>query len=286
MQYFTNNFFADADSAYDNARYIIFGVPYDGTTSYLAGTRRGPKAIREVTYNFEAYLPEYDLDLTDVPIADIGDLEPYSLPDAVVEQVKNAVSGFCKDGKIPIMLGGEHSVTPGAVKALKPDCFVVCDAHLDLRDEYGGTPFNHACATRRVFKDGVKKVFIIGARSGTREEFEFAAENLHLYTADDVRSCGINNILDEIAGMVSKKKIYLSIDADVIDCCLTPGLGTPEPFGLTPFDIREVIRSLAPYTVGFDYVEVCPVDAGQTAAVAAKLIREFIAVHYTETILK
>lgn len=278
MPYFSHTSFADADSSYEDACYAIFGVPYDGTTSYRAGTRDGPRAIREISYNFETYIADFGIDLAEVPVADLGDIEPSSLPGDVVAQVRTAVAHLLADGKVPIMLGGEHSVTVGAVQALKPDCFVVCDAHLDLRTEYGNTPFNHACVTRRVAEEGVRDIFIVGARSGTEEEFEFARD-LHLYPADEVRRRGIAAVIDEIVAAVEKKSLYLSIDADAIDCCLTPGLGTPEPFGITHWDVRELVRTLAPLAAGFDYVEVCPIDAGQTAAVAARIIRDFIASH-------
>ncbi|WOF16193.1 agmatinase [Methanoplanus sp. FWC-SCC4] len=281
MQYFSSSFFADADSSYEEAHYVIFGIPYDGTTSYISGTRDGPKAIREVSYNFETYIPEFDLDMTDIPVKDMGDLEPSSVPEMVVAEVESAVRDFLEDGKFPIMLGGEHSATVGAVRAIKPDCYIVCDAHLDLRDEYGDTPYNHACATRRVLESGVSEIYIIGGRSGPRDEFDLAKEDerIHLYTSDEVRRLGISSVLKTIEERISGKKCYLSIDADAIDCCLTPGLGTPEPFGLTPLDIKEVVDVLGKYASGFDYMEVCPIDAGQTAAVASKIIREFIAVN-------
>jgi len=177
------------------------------------------------------------------------------------------------------MLGGEHTATIGAVRAVRPDVYVVCDAHLDLRDELDGTAYSHGCVARRVL-DTVDDVVIIGARSGDAGQFEVAAERTRLYTADAVREKGIAAVLGEVLGEFGGRRVYLSIDADAIDCCLTPGLGTPEPFGMTPLDIREVVRTLAPHAVGFDYVEVAPFDAGQTAAVAAQLVREFIARHH------
>jgi agmatinase len=279
MQYFSNTLFADADADYSLARYILFGVPYDGTTSFRSGTRLGPRAIREQSFNFESYVNEADIDLAEIPISDVGDIEPFALPFDVIEQVRLAVENFQKDEKIPVMLGGEHSVTLGAVKALLPECYVVCDAHLDLRHEYRGTPHSHACVTRHIFDEGIEEIFIIGARSGTKEEFEFARD-LNLYTSRDIKKYGIQYVVDEVKEAVNGKSVYLSIDADAIDCCLTPGLGTPEPFGLSPDDVREVLWALAPSSIGFDYVEVCPVDAGQTASVAARLIRDFIAVHW------
>ena len=279
MQSFSTTLFADADAEYSSADYVLFGVPFDGTTSFKAGCRNAPLAIRHVSYNIETYLPFYDLEMTDVPVHDMGDMYVECLPDLMVEQVADAVSDLMKDEKVPIMMGGEHSVTIGAVQTLKPKWYVVCDAHLDMQDEYRGSPFNHDCVTARV-SETVENIVIIGARSGCKEEFEYARENYHLYTADDVEERGIRAVLDEISELIGDDSLYLSIDADAIDCCLTPGLGTPEPFGLTPKDVRAVIRRLAKNAVGFDYVEVLPNDQGQTAMVAAHMIREFIAGHF------
>ena len=279
MQSFSTTLFADADAEYSSADYVLFGVPFDGTTSFKAGCRDAPLAIRQVSYNIETYLPFYDLEMTDVSVHDMGDMYVECLPDLMVEQVADAVSDLIKDEKVPIMMGGEHSVTIGAVQTLKPKWYVVCDAHLDMQDEYRGSPFNHDCVTARV-SEAVENIVIIGARSGCKEEFEYARENYHLYTADDVEERGIRAVLDEVSELIGDDSLYLSIDADAIDCCLTPGLGTPEPFGLTPKDVRAIIRRLAKNAVGFDYVEVLPNDQGQTAMVAAHMIREFIAGHF------
>ena len=279
MQSFSTTLFADADAEYSSADYVLFGVPFDGTTSFKAGCRDAPLAIRQVSYNIETYLPFYDLEMTDVSVHDMGDMYVECLPDLMVEQVADAVSDLIKDEKIPVMMGGEHSVTIGAVQTLKPKWYVVCDAHLDMQDEYRGSPFNHDCVTARV-SETVENIVIISARSGCQEEFAYAREHYHLYTADDVEERGIRAILDEVAALIGDDSLYLSIDADAIDCCMTPGLGTPEPFGLTPKDVRAVIRRLSKNAVGFDYVEVLPNDQGQTAMVAAHLIREFIAGHF------
>ena len=279
MQSFSTTLFADADAEYSSADYVLFGVPFDGTTSFKAGCRDAPLAIRQVSYNIETYLPFYDLEMTDVSVHDMGDMYVECLPDLMVEQVADAVSDLMKDEKVPIMMGGEHSVTIGAVQTLRPAWYVVCDAHLDMQDEYRGSPFNHDCVTARV-SEAVENIVIIGARSGCKEEFEYARENYHLYTADDVEERGIRAVLDEVSELIGDDSLYLSIDADAIDCCLTPGLGTPEPFGLTPKDVRAVIRRLAKNAVGFDYVEVLPNDQWQTAMVAAHMIREFIAGHF------
>jgi len=281
MNGFLNRFFAGSKAAYAGARYAIFGVPFDSTTSFRSGTRHGPGAIRELSYNFESYLPAYDLDLAEVPITDLGDLDTNVLPDDMVMEVQATVQEIVSDGKIPVMLGGEHSITTGAVRAATPDCFIVCDAHLDLREEYRGSIYNHACTTRRVYEDGIHDIIIIGGRSGTAEQFEFAKNHLTLFPADEIQQKGTDIIIRELRNRIAGKRIYLSIDADVIDCCLTPGLGTPEPFGLSPETIRDVIAAAAPQAIAFDYVEVCPpYDHGQAATVGAQMVREFIAAHW------
>ena len=281
MNGFYNRLFAGAQFSYAGSRYIIFGVPFDSTTSFRPGARNGPGAIRDLSYNFESYIPWHDLDLSEIPISDLGDLDTNVNPDDMVIEVTAAVQTLVSDGKIPIMLGGEHSITIGAVRAVRPDCFVVCDAHLDLRNEFRGSMFNHACTTRRVYEDGISDIIVIGGRSGTAGQFEFARQNIALFTADEVRQRGIHTIIEEIVNHIDNKRVYLSIDADVIDSCLTPGLGTPEPFGLSPEEIRNIINAVTPRAMAFDYVEVCPAyDHGQAATVGAALVREFIAANW------
>jgi agmatinase len=275
-----NRLFADAGAGFSGAQYVILGVPFDATTSFRPGTRMGPGAIRDASYNFESYIPEFGIDLSDIPIHDCGDLDTPVTPEGMVVQVEEAVRSIVSHGKTPVLLGGEHSVSIGAARAARPGALVVCDAHLDLRDEFRGERFSHGCATRRIHEQGVDRVVILGARSGTRDQYEYA-RHLSLYDAETVRLRGIGDVIREISGLVAGKRLYLSIDADVIDCCLTPGLGTPEPFGLDPLEIRAVIRALAPLASAFDYVEVNPCDNGQTAAVAAQMVREFIAAHYS-----
>ncbi len=281
MDGFFHRLFAGSVPASGRAAYSIFGVPFDSTTSFRSGTRSGPSAIRDLSYNYESYIPWHDLDLATVPITDLGDLDVNVVADDMVIEVQAAVQEMAAAGRVPVMLGGEHSITVGAVRAVRPDCFVVCDAHLDLREEFRGSVYNHACTTRRVYEDGVTDIIIIGGRSGTADQFAFARENLVLYTADDVMNLGIRTVIGEVLDNVGKKRVYFSIDADAIDSCLTPGLGTPEPFGLSPLQVREVVAAVAPRSVAFDYVEVCPsYDNGQAAAVGAAMVREFIAAHW------
>jgi agmatinase len=277
------NVFAEADASYDEAQFVLYGVPFDGTSSFRAGSRWAPDEMRKVSYNFETYLPEFDVDLCHVPVHDMGNLDTYADVDQTLEEVYMLTKGIVNAGKIPIMMGGEHSLTYPSVKAFNGKVgVVVMDAHLDLRKEYRGIKHNHACVSRHVIEDLADKYVTIGVRSGPKEEWDFVRSHpgLKFYTADDVRRLGIGVILQEVnAYLADYDRIYISLDMDAVDPAYAPGLGTPEPFGITPLDVRAVIRSLAPKTVGFDVVEISPdYDVGAvTSVLGAKLIRDFIA---------
>jgi agmatinase len=276
----------DALSEYQDARYVIFGVPFDGTSSFRPGSRWAPDAMRGVSANFESYIPFFDIDLADLPIYDAGNLEKYASIDETLRVLFHSVDPIVRDGKIPIMLGGEHSLTLPCVKACAGQAgddfgVVVLDAHFDLREEYGGLKHSHACVSRHIIDEVTGNYAAIGIRSGPKEEWEFAKENdIRYYTPEDVAEVGIKNVLAEIIEYLDCNHIYLSLDMDALDPAYAPALGTPEPFGLSAVDVREVIRTLAPLAVGFDVVEISPeYDGGQTAVLGTKLMREFIAAH-------
>ncbi len=276
----------DALSDYDSARYVIFGVPFDGTSSYRSGSRWAPDAMRKASANFETYNAYFDVDYEDLQIHDAGNLEHYSSVEQTLEELALAVEPIVADGKLPIMLGGEHSLTLPCVKACARYAdedigFVVLDAHFDLREEYGGIKYSHACVSRHVLNEVTDKYVTIGVRSGPKEEWVFAKDNdIRYYTPDEVREKGIKKVLSEIMDYLGSSKIYLSLDMDALDPAYAPGLGTPEPFGLSDIEVREVIHTLAPRAVGFDIVEIAPeYDNGQSALLGTKLLREFIAAH-------
>ncbi|KAB2945100.1 MAG: agmatinase [Candidatus Methanoperedens nitroreducens] len=274
--------FADANSDYEKARYVICGVPFDGTSSYRLGSRFAPDEMRAASYNFETYSSFFDHDLADVDIHDAGNLEVAENIDDTLFAISKYADKYVNDGKIPVMLGGEHSLSYPFVKACKnkyPELgFVVLDAHMDLREEFHGEKNSHACISRHVIDDLTQKYVSIGIRSGTREEYEYVSENkIKMFTAEDVYSIGIEKIISEFRDYI-KGPVYLSVDMDAIDPAYAPALGTPEPFGITPRDVRDVISCLAPQIVGFDLVEIAPAyDSGGTAVLGAKLVRDFIA---------
>lgn len=274
--------FADADSDYERARYVICGVPFDGTSSFRLGSRFAPDEMRAASYNFETYSSFFDHDLADVDIHDAGNLEVAENIDDTLFAISKYATKYVNGGKIPVMLGGEHSLSYPFVKACKnkyPELgFVVLDAHMDLREEFHGEKNSHACISRHVIDDLTQKYVSIGIRSGTREEYKYVSENkIKMFTAEDVYSNGIEKIISEFRDYI-KGPVYLSIDMDAIDPAYAPALGTPEPYGITPRDVRDVISCLAPQIVGFDLVEIAPAyDSGGTAVLGAKLVRDFIA---------
>lgn len=274
--------FADANSNYEKARYVICGVPFDGTSCFRSGSRLAPDEIRAASYNFETYSRYFDFDLEDANIHDAGNLEVGDNIDDTLSSISEHAVRFINDDKIPIMLGGEHSLSYPFVRACKdkyPEIgFVVLDAHMDLREEYDNKKNSHACISRRVIEDLTGRYLSIGVRSGTRQEYEYARQNnIRMFTSEDIFEKGIEEIISEFKNYI-KGPVYLSIDMDAVDPAYAPALGTPEPYGITPRDVRAVISALAPDVVGFDLMEIAPsFDSGGTAILGAKFVRDFIA---------
>lgn len=272
------NYFADAESSFSEADFVIFGVPYDRTSSYRQGAALGPKEIRQASWNFETFDVRTKRDLKGIPMHDYGDLPVQKVqPKDMVQKVQTFVSSVLKKGKFPIGLGGEHSITPGIIHAFPKDIAVVSlDAHLDFRQQYENEPYNHACVIRRIADHiAVKNIAVLGIRSAEKEEY-LSAQHQKLFVRDafTIQKKTLPSILKETQRYLGDKKIYLTLDIDVVDPAYAPGTSTPEPFGLTPAEIRESLEFFSPRLVGFDVVEVCPAyDQGQTALLAAKLIR-------------
>ncbi len=261
----------------ESAKYVILGVPFDGTTSYKAGARFGPTLIRQATLNLESYVLDYDLDIAELPIADIGDIavvagDPRKTADRVRETIEEL--NRVNPNAIPILLGGEHSQTLGAVEALKPKSYVVFDAHLDLRDSYEDNPYNHACVARRIAELGVREA-MFGIRSGTREEVEFAEKGGIRWV--HARDYDFDSFVELVGPL--PEPVYLSVDIDVFDLSLVPTTGTPEAGGLGFWDVVEAIEWLVENKriAGFDIMEVAGETLGNpTALTAAKLLFYFI----------
>ena len=279
--------YADASADYDSSYFVILGVPYDSTSSFRHGSKFAPDEIRKASYNLESFSIEHGISLRNVGIHDMGNIVSLD-EDSDISGVLNAVnfhiSKILDDGKFPIMIGGEHSITAGACKSLKSrDAGVIfLDAHADFRDSYMGSKYSHACVARRCLDYLNGKVASIGVRSISEEEFGDAKKvGFKIIDSIEFSKMGWRKSVDDALKVLKANKIYLSVDVDVIDPSFAPGTGTPEYFGLNPWDVKNIIDYLAPKLIGFDMVEVNPVyDNGNTSVLAARLIQEVIYAKY------
>lgn len=269
--------FIGCDSGFDTARAVLFGAPFDSTTSYRPGARFGSAAIRHESFGIETYSPYLDRDLGDCAIHDAGDLElPFGAPDPALKMIETEAARILAAGKVPVLLGGEHLVTLGAVRAARarhPDLHILhFDAHADLRADYLGNPLSHACVMRRchdLLGDG--RIFQLGIRSGTKEEFAF--QGAGRVRAERFAAKTLPSIV-----LPPQTPVYVTVDLDVLDPAEFPGTGTPEAGGLAFETLRGVLMDVFARfnVVAFDLVELAPaLDAsGRSTALACKLLRE------------
>lgn len=273
--------YAGAESDYNEADIVIFGIPYDHTACFKAGAREAPWAIRRASYNFEEMHFEHGIHQELPAVHDYGNCDDFVLPEDMIAEVDFAVGPAIRDGKFPIAIGGEHSVNIPIVRNLPEDTAVISiDAHLDSRDEYLGTPNSHACVMRRAAEHvGIDNVFVLGARAIGEEELD-RDDVVPFISSYDIFDMGIGKAVEKALDSVRSENVYLTIDIDGIDPAFAPGTGTPEPFGLMPMDVKKVINAVGDRMVGFDVVEVCPPadPAGITSILAARLVNEVIAV--------
>ena len=256
----------------DAADYAIVGAPLDASTTFQPGTRFGPRHVRHVAESFEDYDHHTGHHFTDCAVYDHGDIAPTDDVTEYLTFLRGTISELAAENALPLLVGGEHTVSVAGVRALDPDVFVTLDAHLDLRDSYAGNDLSHATVTRHAL-DVADRAVVLGARAGCEAEWERAdAEDVTVVPPEDVPSWD-----PEFDG-----DVYLSVDIDAADPGFAPGTGTPEPFGLAPSAMHDVVRSVAPSTVGFDVVEVNDRDDGQAATLAAKLLRAFVYAHAAE----
>ena len=269
--------FIGCESSYGEARLVMFGAPFDGTSSYRPGSRFAGSAIRNESYGIETYSPYLEKDLVDFHVFDAGELDlPIGNADEALERIEEAVSEIISDSKIPLMIGGEHLVTLGSVRALAkkyPDLNIVhFDAHADLRDDYLGEKLSHATVIRRCHELIKGKVYQFGIRSMTGEEDLWARENV-VQRKYDFKT------LDEVISGLRGKPVYLTIDLDVLDPSIFPGTGTPEPGGVSFVDLISAVHHTADLNiVGCDVNELAPHydNSGVSTIVACKVIRELI----------
>lgn len=271
--------FIACDSDYENADTVIFGAPFDSTTSFRPGTRFGPSAVRSESFGIETYSPYQDKDMEDISVTDSGDIE-LCIGDTnkVLDQIEERTRIILDDDRRPFMIGGEHLVTLGAFRAVAekyPNVHIIhFDAHADLRDDYLGVKLSHACVLRRcwdIVGDG--RIHQFGIRSGERGEFKFAKEHtdLHPFNLNDVEAV-VKNL-----GAVP---VYFTLDLDVLDPSVFPGTGTPEPGGVSFDELRIAATCVCSELniVGCDVNELSPHydTSGISTAAACKIIREIL----------
>lgn len=272
--------FIGCESSYENANIVLFGAPFDSTTSFRPGARFGPAAMRHESFGLETYSPYQDKDLEDIAVFDSGDLELcFGSSEAALADITARAQEILADERFPLLLGGEHLVTLGAVRAVLekyPDLHIVhFDAHADLRDDYLGAKLSHACVLRRchdLIGDGRIHQFCI--RSGEREEFRFASQHtdMHPFTFDG---------LPELAEHLKQTQVpvYLTIDLDCLDPSAFPGTGTPEAGGVSFLQLLDAIRTITQANiVAADVNELAPMldNSGVSTATACKVLRELL----------
>lgn len=272
--------FIGCDSSYDKASVVLFGAPFDSTTSFRPGARFGPSAIRHESFGLETYSPYQDKDLSDYSIFDGGDLELcFGSSEQALDDIQMCAEEILNDGKLPLLIGGEHLVTLGAVRAVArkyPDLHIIhFDAHADLRDEYLGAHLSHAAVIRRchdILGDGKIHQFCI--RSGERDEFKFAKlhTDMHRFNFD-----GLTELCSELSEL--NTPIYFTIDLDCLDPSVFCGTGTPEAGGVNFIELLQAILAVSKLNiVGADINELAPMldSSGASTAVACKVLRELL----------
>lgn len=270
--------FIGCDSEYEDSEIVIFGAPFDGTTSYRPGTRFASSAIRNESFGIETYSPYQNKDLADIRVFDGGDLElVFGNTIKVLDQIEEYTAKIIDDRKIPCMIGGEHLVTLGAIRAIGKkysDLYIIhFDAHTDLRDEYLGEKLSHSTVMRRCWEIvGNNKIYQFGIRSGDREEFLWAKNRVHM---NKFNFDGIEKVAKKLKGI----PIYLSIDLDVLDPSVFCGTGTPEAGGVNFNELMSALKTISKLNiVGFDINELSPIydQSGASTALACKVLRELL----------
>ena len=272
--------FIGCDSEYEDAKIVLFGAPFDSNTSFRPGARFGSSAIRHESFGLETYSPYQDKDLTDYAVFDSGDLELcFGSSKAALSAIEDRTMAILNDQKLPLMVGGEHLVTLGAVRAVLkkyPKLHIIhFDAHADLRDDYLGADLSHACVIRRchdLVGDGRIHQFCI--RSGEKAEFEFAKNHtdIHPFQFD-----GLSELVNQLK--ISGVPVYFTIDLDCLDSSVFPGTGTPEAGGVTFMQLLSAILEVCQTNVvGADINELAPMldHSGVSTATACKVLRELL----------
>lgn len=270
--------FLGCDNEYRESDIVVFGAPFDSTTSFRPGTRFASRTMRGESYGLETYSPYQDKDLEDLAIFDGGDLELcFGDTEKVLAAIESYTTRVLRDNKRPVMIGGEHLVTLGAVRAVArkyPDLHVIhFDAHADLRDDYLGITLSHATVLHRVWDIiGDHRIYQFGIRSGERSEFQWGKDHV---STQKFNFEGLAEVIEKLRG----QPVYFTLDLDVLDPSVFPGTGTPEPGGVSFMELLEAIQQVSQLNlVGCDINELSPVydQSGASTAVACKVLRELL----------
>ena len=270
--------FIGCDNEYAESKIVVFGAPFDGTASYRPGARFAPSAIRNESYSIETYSPYQDKDLEDIAVFDGGDLDLcFGNPQKVLEDIEEYTAKIINNGKIPVMIGGEHLVTLGAVRAAAKKyadlCIIHFDAHADMRDKYLGEYLSHATVMRRCHDLlGIGTIYQFGIRSGEKSEFLFSEERQF------INKFNFDMLADTIEKL-SDKPVYFTLDLDVLDPADFPGTGTPEAGGLRFLELLEAVFKVSKLNIaGVDITELSPPYdiSGKSTSLACKLLREIL----------
>ncbi|NMD38125.1 MAG: agmatinase [Christensenellaceae bacterium] len=276
--------FIGCDSEYWDAKIVLFGAPFDSTTSFRPGARFGSSAIRHESFGIETYSPYQDKDLSETKIFDSGDLELcFGSTESALNDIESKAREILNDGKIPFLIGGEHLVTLGVVKAVfekYPDMHIIhFDAHADLRDDYLGAKLSHACVIRRCHEFlGDNRIHQFCIRSGEKAEFDFAKEHTDMHKFNFK---GLAELSEKL--IQDKTPVYLSVDLDCLDPSVLCGTGTPEAGGVSFMDLLDAILTVGETNiVGADINELAPMldISGASTATACKIVREMLLAFY------
>jgi len=265
--------FLDTVTPLEESSYAIIGAPLDLTSSHRSGSRFGPDAIRQASQYMETYSLRTGLDLEDVSISDLGNIIDTGSVEGALRNIEEASSLVVGSGEVPVMLGGEHSVTLGALRAVEPDLVVDFDAHLDLRNRLLGLRLSHGTFMRRAMEELDFRLVIIGGRALSKEEVEYVEENgdrVRLISADDEGMEEVREWSDP------SSSVYITVDMDVVDPSSAPAVGNPSPEGVSVTQLIDMIARVSDFNVkGFDLTEVAPhYDSGLTAIQAAYIVLE------------
>ncbi|MBC7218664.1 MAG: agmatinase [Hadesarchaea archaeon] len=274
--------FGGFDFPYEKSQVVFLGAPVDTTSSYRPGYRFAPAKIREASANLETYVMSAGVDVFEkINITDIGDIMVTPADLAITgARINNTVKKILADGKIPAIMGGEHTISYFAIKPFDDVIVIHLDAHRDLRDDYLGDKLCHATVMRRVLDHlPANRLIQLGVRSCSKDEAEFAKKaGILAYSVEEIIE-EPTVIVSHVKEIAKKSKVYLSIDLDVLDPAFAPGVSTPEPGGLSTIDLLRILRELGKLDIsGFDVVELVPPhDDGTTSFVAARIIYELLA---------